>query len=218
MRYYINCRDLTIDDFEGKVSSAGQSGFFKWEMIVKNFIFAALLLTAIILTGCKEKKPPQEQYKPDERYADTVKNVDKNEVKIAHPVYRMTHPTETEKSTVHVPLPVRRTISTPGYEYNTEALSASSGTSTSAKRIYVYKRPSFIRRYRDARPRPAIFKPHHKPSFASHYFRKPNRHQFNFSRGSFHRPKRDNIRNSKPKLNNFKKSKHKNSISKYKGK
>ena len=181
---------MTIDDFEGKVSSAGQSGFFKWEMIVKNFIFAAiLLLTAAVLTGCKEKKPPQEQYKPDERYADTVKNVDKNEIKIAHPVYRMPHPTETEKSTVHVPLPVRRTISTPGYEYNTEALSASSGTSTSAKKIYIYKRQSFIRRYRDAHHRQVRFRPHHKPSFASHYFRKPEHHKVSSQHGSFYRPK-----------------------------
>ena len=180
-------------------------------------IFAAiLLLTAAALTGCNKKssKSSKEQYKPDERYTDTVKKVDKNEIKIAHPVYRMTHPTETEKSTVHVPLPVRRTISTPGYEYNTEALSASSGTSTSAKKIYIYKRPSFIRRYRDAHPRPAIFKPRPNPSFASNYFRKPEHHKVSSQHGSFYRPKWRQKRDSKPHTDKFKKSRHKHRISK----
>lgn len=179
---------------------------------MKIFTSAVILLfTALFLSGCKDQsaKRSPEQYKPDERYADTVKKVDENEVKIAHPVNNMSHPTETEKSTVHVPLPVRRTISTPGYEYNTEALSASSGTSTSAKKIYIYKRPSFIRRYHHAHHRLVRSRPHHKPSFASHYFRKPNRHQFNSPRRSFHHPKRDNIRNSKPHTKKFKKFKHK---------
>ena len=178
---------------------------------MKIFTSAVILLfTALFLTGCKDQsaKRPPEQYKPDERYADTVKKVDKNAVKIAHPVYRMTHPTETEKPTVHIPLPVRQPISTPEYVYNTEALSASSGSSGSVKRIYVYKRPSFIRRYHYAH-RSARFRPHHKPSFASHYFRKPNRHHLHSPRGSFHHPKRDNIRNSKPHTKKFKKFKHK---------
>ena len=188
-------------------------------MIVKNFILAALLLTAIILTGCKEKKPPQEQYKPDARYADTVKKVDPNEVKIAHPVNDMSHPTENSNTRIPIPRPVRRMESAQAYSYNMGTHSASSGSDEkSTQKIYVYKRPSFIRRYHNAQPRPVTFKPHPRPSFASNYFRKPEHHKVSSQHGSFYRPKWRQKRDNKPKLNNFKKSKNKNTISKYKGK
>ena len=207
-------------------------------MIVKNFILAALLLTAIILTGCKEKKPPQEQYKPDARYADTVKKVDPNEVKIAHPVNDMSHPTENSNTRIPIPRPVRRPI---GYVTHEIEISVSSGDeSTASKTIFLEKQPIYAPHHRSTRSHAPKFEPPHpkppfssrhfrtppqhrlhhpKPSFASNYFRKPPEHRSPHSLyGSFYRPKWRQMQDNNSKPHDFRKLKNKNSVSKYKGK